>query len=103
VHDAADAVPALQPECDVAVAVRVEAHAERLEVAEPRWRLVGERLGRGAAHEPAAGADRVLQVAIGRVVDRQRRGEAALCPVGRGLGERPGGYERDPRALPGGG
>ena len=42
VHDAAGAVAALEPERDVAVAVGVEAHAERLEVAEAGGRLVRE-------------------------------------------------------------
>ena len=40
VDDAADAVAALEPEREVAVAVGVEADAERLEVAEARGRLV---------------------------------------------------------------
>ena len=34
---------------------------------------------------------------------RERGGGAALRPVGRGLGQRPGGDERDARALAGGG
>ena len=51
------------------------------------------------AHEPAAGGDRVAQVQLGRVVVGERGGEPALRPVGRGLGERPGGDQRDARAL----
>ena len=46
VHDAAGAVAALEAERDVAVAVGVEPHAERLEVAEAGGRLVGEHLRR---------------------------------------------------------
>ena len=45
VHDAADAVAALQPEREAAVAVGVEAHAERLEVGEARGRLLAQDLG----------------------------------------------------------
>ena len=102
VHDAADAVAALQPEREVAVAVGVEADAERLQVGEARRRLLAQHLGGRAAHEPASGGDRVLQVQRGGVVHRQRRGEAALGPVGGGLRQRAGGDERDPRAGPGG-
>ena len=101
VHDAAGAVAALEAERDVAVAVGVEAHAELLEVAEAGGRLVGQHLGGGAADEAAAGRERVLEVPLRRVVDGERRREAALRPVGRGLGERPGGDERHPRALAG--
>ena len=60
-------------------------------------------LGGGAAHEPAAGRDRVLQVQRGGVVDRERRGQPALRPVGRGLGQRARGDERDAGAGAGGG
>ena len=83
-------------------AVGVEAHAESLEVVEARGRLVAQHLGGAAAHEAAAGGERVLEVLAGRVLDRERGGEAALRPVGRGLGERPGGDEGHPRALGGG-
>ena len=54
VHDAADPVAALEPEREVAVAVGVEAHAERLEVGEARRRLRAQDLGGRAPHEPAA-------------------------------------------------
>ena len=57
VHDAADPVAALQPEREVAVAVGVEAHAERLEVGEARGRLVAEHLG-GACGGRARGRRR---------------------------------------------
>ncbi len=101
VHDPPHAVPALEAEREVAVAVGVEAHAERLEVAHARRRLLDQDLGRRAAHEVAAGEQRVLEVARRRVLDGQRRGGAALRPVGGGLGQRPGGDERDARALAG--
>ena len=61
-----------------------------------------QHLGGRAPDEAAAGDDRVLQVQGGRVVDGQRRGQAALRPVGGGLGERAGGDERDAGAGPGG-
>ena len=101
VDDAARPVAALEAEGEVAVAVGVEADAERLEVAEPRGRLVGQDLGGGAAHEAAAGRQRVLEMAGRRVVDRERGREASLRPVGRRLGERAGRHERHPRSLAG--
>ena len=103
VRDAAARVAALEPEREVAVAVGVEAHAERLEVAEALGRLGAEDARGAAPHDPAARVDRVLLVLLGRVVGRERRGQPALRPVGRRLGERAGGDERDARALAGGG
>ena len=50
-------VPALQPEREVAAAVGVEVHAERLEVAEARGRLVAEHRG-GRARGRARGRRR---------------------------------------------
>jgi len=73
------------------VAIGVEAHAEGLEVAEARRGLGREHLGGAAADEPAAGDDGVLEMALRRVVDRQRGREASLRPVGGGLGKRPRG------------
>ena len=52
---------------------------------------------------PRPGLERVLLVLLGRVVGRERGGEPALGPVGRRLGQRPGGDERDAGALAGGG
>ena len=99
VDDPADPVAALEPEREVAVAIRVEAHAERLEVGEARGRLLAQHLRGRAPHEAASGRHRVLQVQRGRVVRGERRGEAALRPVGGGLGERPRGHERHASAL----
>ena len=98
VHDAADAVAALEAEREVAVAVGVEAHAERLEVGEPRRRLAAEHLGGERRTSPRPAAICVREVLRGGVVGGERRGEPALRPVGRGLGERRGGHERDARA-----
>ena len=78
VHDAADAVAALQPEREAAVAVGVEADAERLEVGEARGRLLAQHLGGRAAHEPAAGGERVLEVL--RRASRPRASAAASPP-----------------------
>ena len=103
VRDAAARVAALEPEREVAVAVGVEAHAERLEVAEALGRLRAQDARGAAADEAAAGVERVLLVLLGRVVARQRRGEPALGPVGRRLGERARGDERDAGALARGG
>ena len=103
VRDAAARVPALEPEREVAVAVGVEAHAERLEVAEALGRLGAQDARGAAAHDAAARLQRVLLVLLGRVVAGQRRGEPALRPVGRRLGERARGDERDAGALARGG
>ena len=103
VDDPPPAVAALQAERELAAAVGVEVHAELLQLADAVGGLVGEGLGRGAAREAAAGRQRVLEVQLGRVVDRQRGGRAALRPVGGGLGQRARGDERDAGALAGGG
>ena len=99
VGDAAARVAALEAEREVAVAVGVEAHAEALEVAEARGRLLGEDARRRRADDAAAGRERVLEVQRGRVVVGERGGEPALRPVGRRLGQRAGGDQRDPGAL----
>ena len=65
VHDAAGAVAALEPEREVAVAIGVEAHPERLELVEAGRRLGGEDLGGGAADELAARDQRVLRWSSG--------------------------------------
>ena len=103
VDDPAAAVAALEPERQVAAAVGVELDAELLQLADPVRRLVGQHLGGGSARQAAPGDQRVLQVQLRRVVDRERRGGAALRPVGGRLGERPRGHERHFGALPGGG
>ncbi len=99
VDDAADAVAAFEPELDTAFRVSVEAHPERDEVGEALGRLAAQDLGGAAAHEAAPRRDRVLEVLAGRVLERQRRREPALRPVGRGLGQRQGRDERHPRPL----
>ena len=100
VDDAAARVAALEAEREVAVAVGVEAHAEALEVARP-CRGASRHEDRAAAlarTSAAAGALGVVEVLLGRVVDRERGGDPALRPVARGLRERRGGDERDARA-----
>ena len=88
VGDAAGGVAALEAEGEVAVAVGVEVDAEGLEVAEGVGRLVGEHAGGAGPHGAAAGLDRVVEVALRRVVGGGGGGEPALGPVGGGLGER---------------
>ena len=85
------------------MAVGVELAAELLQLADAVGGLVGEHHGGGALGEAAAGLERVLEVDRGRVVDRERRGRAALGPVGGGLGERAGADEGHARALARGG
>ena len=84
VDDAAVRVAALEAEREVAVAVGVEAHAEALEVGDDPRRLAAQDGGRARADEAAPGALGVLAVLVGRVVRRERRGDAALGPVARG-------------------
>jgi hypothetical protein len=84
------------------VAIGVEVDPERLEVANAVGGLVHEHLGGGAADQAAAGPQRVLEVLLGRVVRRQRRGYAPLCPVRGRLGQRGGRHQRDARARAGG-
>ena len=99
VDDAPARVAALEAEREVAVAVGVEVHAEALEVARRCAGASRHRTVAGArAHEVAPGALGVLAVQVGRVVDRERRRQAALGPVARGARERRRGDERDARA-----
>jgi hypothetical protein len=86
VHDAADRVPALEPEGERAAAVGVEGHAEALQVAHGRRRLLAEGLHGAAARGVAAGGERVGEVALGGVVGRQGGGDPALGPEAGGLG-----------------
>ena len=71
----------------------------RLEVAHASGRLLAERADRALARGVAAGGERVLGVALGRVAVCKRGGDPALRPVARGLGERGAAHERDARAL----
>ena len=100
VDHAADPMAALEPEREVAVAIRVEADPERLQVGAARRRLLAQHLRGRAPHQAAPGGHRVVQVQRGGVVRGERRGQAALGPVGGGLRERPRGHERHARAFP---
>ena len=95
-------VPALEPEREVAVAVGVEVHPERGQVLDGVRRLVDEHPGRRFAHRPAAGDERVTQMALRGVAIGERGRQPALGPVARGAGERGGRDERDPGAEAGG-
>ena len=99
VDDAPDRVPALEAEREAPGAVAVEVDAERLQVLHPRGRLAHEDLGRRAPDERAPGALGVGEVQLEAVVGGERRGEAALRPVGGRLGQRRGGDQDDVRAL----
>ena len=99
VDDPPARVAALEPEREVAGAVGVKAHAQALELADQARRLVDEDLAGGGAHQPAAGALGVLEVQLRRVVDRERRREAALRPVARRLSERRGADDGDAGAA----
>ena len=103
VDDPAAAVAALEPERQVAAAVGIELDAELLQLADPVCRFVRQHLGGGLARQAAPGDQRVFEVELRGVVERERGGGAALRPVGGRLGERPCGHERHPGALPGGG
>jgi len=99
VHYPPDRMTALQTKCEASGAVAVEADAQRLQVLYARWRLAHEDLGRGASDERASGALGVGQVQLEAVVGGERRGEAALCPVGGRLGQRRGRDEHDRGAI----
>ena len=87
VDDTPDRVPALEAERESSGAIAVEADAERLQVFYPGGRLAHEDLGRRASDERAPGALGVGEVQLEAVVGAERRREAALRPVGGGLGE----------------
>ena len=100
---------ALEPERELAVRLGVEADAAAPQLLDRRRRLAGQHLDRARAAEAAPGGERVGGVALGRVVGRERRGEPALGPEARALGERlardqrhagarAGGLERDVQA-----
>ncbi len=99
VHDPPDRMSALEAEREVPEAIGVEAHAERLQIADALGRLVHERFGGAAAHERAPGELGVAQVQLEAVVGGERGGEPALRPVAGGLCERRGGDEHDAGAL----
>ncbi len=102
VDDPAAAVAALEPERKVAAAVGVELDAELLQLSDPGRRLVRQHLGGGFARQAAPGDQCVFEVELRRVVERERRGGAALRPVGGRLGERPRRHECHFGTLPGG-
>ena len=88
VDDPARRVTALEPERELAVRLGVEAHPASLQLLDRGRRLAGQHLDRARAAEAAAGGERVVGVALGRVVGGERRGEPALRPEARALGER---------------
>ena len=94
---------ALEPERQLAVGLAVELDPALLELSHLAGRLADEDLDHRGAAGPAPGADRVLGVELGRVVVAERRGEPALGPVARALGERLARDERDARTSLGGG
>ena len=88
VHDPAHGVAALEAEREASAAIGVEAHAEPFEVAHGRRRFAREDLRRAAPDGAAPCAQRVLEVLLARVVERQHGRQAALRPVARRLRER---------------
>ena len=97
--DAPARVPALEPEREVARAVRVELHAELLEVVDAGGRVLAQHPHRARTGQLAPRAERVLDVQLGRVVLGERGGDPALGPEAGGLRERRAAHERDPRSL----
>jgi hypothetical protein len=103
VHDAALGVAALEAERERPVAVGVEAHAERLEVADG-LRACSTRTSAGRPPREARGRRPRCRAGAPRgVVDGQRGGDPALRPVARGLRQRGPRDEGDTGALAGGG
>ena len=101
VHDAAAPWPPSRP----SARLPWRSASKRTPNASSSWKRAGASSVRTSAAErrtssrPAASVS--SRCSSGRVVDGERGGEPALGPVGRGLGERPRGHERDPGALAG--
>ena len=91
VDHAAHGVPALEAERELAVRSASKRTPSASRSREARGRLVAQDLGGAAAHEAAAGASVSSRCWRGRVLLGERGGQAALRPVGGGLGERPRG------------
>ena len=78
---------------------RRSATPSALEVAHRGRRLVAQHPHRARGASAAAGGDRVVEVALGRVVVGERGGDPALGPVAGGLGERRARDEHHAGAL----
>ena len=89
--------PPSSPSARFAVAVGVEGHAERLELVHPRRRLLAEHPHGALPGGLAPGRERVRGVQLGRVALGQRRGDPALRPEARGLGQRRATHQRHAR------
>ena len=94
--------PPSRPSARLAVGLEVEARRRARAGPRPPPAPRRQDLDRGRVAEAAAGVERVLGVAGGRVVGRDRRGEPALRPEARALGQRLARDERDPPARLGG-
>ncbi len=102
VDDPARRVAALEAERQPPFVVEVEVDAARLQVADRGRRFVDQDLDRGGAAEAAAGGDRVLGVARGRIARLERRGQPALRPEAGALGQRRARDDADAPAELGG-
>ena len=91
-------VAALQPEREVAAAIGVEGHAQRLELAHAR-RATPRRARARRSHgpRPRPGRERVVRVQVRRVALGERGGDPALGPEAGGLGQRRAAHERHAR------
>jgi acetoin utilization deacetylase AcuC-like enzyme len=102
VDHAAAGVSPFEAQREIAGAVRIEAHAELLELTHARRRLLAEHpRGAGASRIPA-GRQRVAVMALGRVVGGERGGYPTLSPVASGLRQRRSTDQRHPRTGAGG-
>ena len=102
VDDAAAGVSPFEPEGEIAGPVRIEAHAELLELMHAGRRLLAEHPRSGGAGRIAAGRERIVVMALGRVVRGKRGGYPTLSPVARGLRQRRATDQRHSRAGAGG-
>src|SRR5436853_636778 len=78
-------VAALAAELQVRRGVAIEAHAEREHALDHRGAALDGELDRAAIAEAVADRERVLDVALERVVVAEHGGDAALGPVGVGV------------------
>jgi hypothetical protein len=100
VNDPARGVTALEAERERAVSAAVEVHPEPLELAHLVGGLLAQDARGALPGDPTAGRERVLEMALGGVVDGQGGRDSALGPVARRAGQRRARDQGHAGALP---
>ena len=88
VHDPALRVAAFEREQQPALRVPVPRHSQLVQLAHALGRFLAQDAGHALARRVSSGRKGVAQVELGRVVASDRRREAALGAIARGLRER---------------